>query len=352
MGMRYQRPMMKLVGRGQLLTSAVRQGCLQLGYGCMCCAFPMLTRLIVNADDLGITRGVNRAIGELYRTGVLTSATLMASGTEFEDAVAMAHAHAGLGVGCHVVLTDGVPLSPPETIRSLLGKAVAGQARLRSSLGQFARAALLGQLDEAEIEREAEMQITRVLDAGIRPTHVDTHKHTHLFPVVLRAVLRAAERLGVPAIRNPFEPPWAMRQGHGDMLRRLQMRTLDGFEQTFLEQPALQDGNVQTTDGAIGISATGELNHAALASMLAVMPAGTWELVCHPGYDDADLGRVRTRLRAERDVERQALLAVLSTRRANAGFQLVSFGDLATVPKVAGAPRPRPDATLMEGFDR
>ena len=318
----------------------------------MCCVFAMLTRLIVNADDLGVTRGVNRAVGELYRAGVLTSATLMASGAEFEDAVAMAHAHPGLGVGCHVVLTDGVPLSPPETIPSLLGRSVSGPARLRSSLSQFAGAALLGQLDEAEMEREAEMQITRVLDAGIRPTHLDTHKHTHLFPFVLRAVLRAAERLGVPAIRNPFEPRWAMRQGHGDLLRRLQMRTLDGFQRMFFGQPALLDGTVQTTDGAIGISATGELDRATLESMLAVLPVGTWELVCHPGYDDADLGRVRTRLRAERDVERQALLAVIPALRANAGLHLISFADLATARDLSGALNPQPNATPSERVNR
>ena len=296
------------------------------------CASAMLTRLIVNADDLGLTRGVNRAIGELYRAGALTSATLMPSGPEFEDGIELAHAHPGLGIGCHVVLTDGIPLSPPAKISSLLGKPAAGEARLRPSLTQFARAALLGQLDEVEIEREAEMQLTRVLDAGIRPTHVDTHKHTHLFPVVLRAVLRAAERLGVPALRNPFEPRWAMRLGKGSALRRLQMRTLDVFQQTFLEQPALREGDVQTTDGAIGVSTTGQLDQAALASMLAAMPPGTWELVCHPGYDDADLGRVRTRLRAERTIEREALLSVIPALQPEIGPQLISFRDLAPSP--------------------
>lgn len=297
----------------------------------------MLTRLVVNADDLGVTRGVNRAIGELYRAGALSSATLMASGPAFADAVEMAHAHPGLGVGCHVVLTDGVPLSPPAAIGSLLGRALAGEARLRPSLLQFARAALLGQLNEAEIEREAEMQITRVLDAGIQPTHVDTHKHTHLFPLVLRAVLRAAERLGVPAIRNPFEPRWAMRLRHGGVVRRLQMQMLDGFGQSFKEQPALRKGEMQTTDGAIGVSATGELDRAALQALLVAMPAGTWELVCHPGYNDADLGRVRTRLRAEREVEREALLELIPAARGRAGLEMMSFGDLVQSPtRVAG----------------
>src|ERR1700729_307855 len=71
-------------------------------------------RLILNADDFGLTAGINRAIGELHAAGALTSATLMANGPAFDDAVRVASAHPTLGVGCHVVLTDGAPVSPPE----------------------------------------------------------------------------------------------------------------------------------------------------------------------------------------------------------------------------------------------
>ncbi len=291
----------------------------------------MLTRLIINADDLGLTPGINRAIAELHRAGALSSATLMANGPAFDDAVTTARAHPRLGVGCHVVLTDGAPLSPPETIRSLLGPSTGGEARFRPSLAAFARAALLGQLREEEIEREAEMQITRLLHVGVQPTHVDTHKHTHLFPVVLRAVLRAAERLGVPAIRNPFEPRWTMDLGRGGVLRRLQMRVLGGFEQSFHAQAPLRNGTMRTTEGTVGVSATGSLDAAALSAILAALPGGTWELVCHPGYHDPDLDRVRTRLRAEREVEHAALLALIpSAMRSAPDLELVSFAALAT----------------------
>src|SRR6202142_1037144 len=82
----------------------------------------MAARLILNADDFGLTRGINRAIAELHEAAALTSATLMANGPAFDAAVTIAHAHPNLGVGCHIVLTDGVPLSPPHTIPTLLGR--------------------------------------------------------------------------------------------------------------------------------------------------------------------------------------------------------------------------------------
>src|SRR5450755_4685798 len=141
----------------------------------------MAARLILNADDFGLTRGINRAIAELHSAGALTSATLMANGPAFDDAVAIAHAHPTLGVGCHIVLTDGVPLAPPEHIPGLLGP---NARTLRPSLADFVQALLRGKIKSAEIELEALFQIHRLQRAGIKITHLDTHKHTHIFPVV------------------------------------------------------------------------------------------------------------------------------------------------------------------------
>ena len=94
----------------------------------------MAARLILNADDFGLTRGINRAIGELHANGAVTSATLMANGPAFDDAVAIALKRPTLGVGCHVVLTDGIPVSHPSDIPSLLGS---DGKTFRSSLPDF-----------------------------------------------------------------------------------------------------------------------------------------------------------------------------------------------------------------------
>ena len=293
----------------------------------------MSIQLITNADDLGLTPGINRAIMELHDAGALSSATLMSNGPAFEHAVAGLRSRPTLGVGCHVVLTDGLPASPPSTIPSLLDPQSGSRHRLRPTLAAFARATLSGQLHESDIEREAEAQITRLLHAGIRPTHLDTHKHTHLFPVVLRPLLRVAERLGIPAIRNPFEPKWTLGLGAGGSLRRLQIRALARFRAAFEDTLAEHGCRIRSTDGALGVSATGTLDQPSLAAILTALPAGTWELVCHPGYNDPDLATATTRLRAERETERAALLALIPPTLANQpSLRLVSFAALAHQP--------------------
>jgi predicted glycoside hydrolase/deacetylase ChbG (UPF0249 family) len=262
------------------------------------------TRLIVNADDFGLTSGVNRAIAELHAAGALTSATLMANGAAFDDAVATAHGNPTLGVGCHIVLTDGTPLSPPETVPTLLGP---DRKTFRPSLADFFLAVLAGRVAEADIAREAEAQIRRLQQNGIAPTHLDTHKHTHILPGVARPLLAVAEQLGVPAIRNPFEPAWSIALGKSPLLRRLQLGVIRRFRPHFLALPQIRNRRILTTDGTLGVSATGNLNAETLAKTLAAMPEGTWELVCHPGYNDRDLDAITTRLRDTREIELAAL---------------------------------------------
>lgn len=286
----------------------------------------MPARLIINADDFGITPGVNRAIIELHRAGALSSATLMATGAAFDDAVSLAQANPTLAIGCHVVLTDGNPASPPESIPTLLGP---NRRSLRPKLTHFVRGLLLGHIDEADIEREATAQIRKLQHAGIHVTHIDSHKHTHMFPQVTRPLLRVAEALNIRAIRSPFEARWSWPLGHGGVSRRVQMTLLDQLRNPFNNQVQIQSGAIRTTDGSPGISATGSLNQHTLQQIMAKIPNGTWELVCHPGYNDADLSRVSTRLRDHRKVEYDALLAIvpeiLSLPNAPA---LIHYGDL------------------------
>jgi chitin disaccharide deacetylase len=287
----------------------------------------MPARLIINADDFGLTPGVNLAIAELHQAKALTSATLMATGAAFDDAVALAHANPALGVGCHVTLTDGVPVSLPQSIRTLLG---ADGKTFRPSLGDFVQMLLRGKVSEEEIEREAFAQVEKLQHAGIHVTHLDTHKHTHLFPAVTRPLLRVAERCSVGAIRNPFERSWSLALGHGNRLRRFQVKLLGNLQNRFERHPQIRDGHVLTTDGTIGISATGHLDAPTLHQLLAALPTeGTFELCCHPGYNDGDLDHVTTRLRTHRDVERNALLAELPARSLQPNApQLINYGDL------------------------
>jgi predicted glycoside hydrolase/deacetylase ChbG (UPF0249 family) len=174
----------------------------------------MQPRLIINADDFGLTPGVNRAIAELHDAGAVVSATLMATGPAFDDAVALALARPTLGVGCHIVLVDGTPVSDPSTIPTLLGpEKNQDRSTFRSSLGDFALGVLRGAIRQDDIQREALAQIQKLQRAGLTLTHVDTHKHTHLLSRVTRPIIRALEQSGIRCIRNPFEPRWSATLG-------------------------------------------------------------------------------------------------------------------------------------------
>jgi predicted glycoside hydrolase/deacetylase ChbG (UPF0249 family) len=288
----------------------------------------MPARLILNADDFGLTHGINRAIGELHSAGAITSATLMASGAAFDDAVEVARAHPTLGVGCHIVLTGGAPVSPPGSIRSLLGP---DGKNFRPSLVDFVQALLLGRINEDEIAREALAQVEKLRRGGIHPTHLDTHKHTHLFPGIARPLLQVAERCGIRAIRNPFEPGWSLALKHGSHARRIAIRLIGLLRPRFEAHAQLRDGCMLTTGGTVAISATGELNATTLAEVLRALPSsGSYELCCHPGYNDGELDCVTTRLRGQREIEREALLSEIPKALARADAPtLVHYGNLA-----------------------
>lgn len=285
-----------------------------------------MRRLIINADDFGLTPGVNRGIVEAHGHGAVTSATLMANGGAFDHAVQLAKMAPQLSVGCHVVLIDGRPLLVPQQVGTLIAGV---EGRLRDGLGELAASLLAGRVNENELESEALAQVRKLQNAGIAVSHLDTHKHTHMFPAVLRALLRAAKAGGVPAIRNPFEPLRLSLLAAGPRIwkRWLQVKTLHILAARF--RKALERTGIRAPDGTIGVAATGMLDEPLLRRMLDIIPDGTWELVCHPGYHDAELDSVRTRLRQSRADELRLLTSVRTRDLlAQAGVELISYCQL------------------------
>jgi len=289
-----------------------------------------LRRLIVNADDFGFTSGVNRAIIEAHTCGVVTSTTLMANGQAFTEAALLATDNPRLSVGCHVVLLDGQPVLGAEQLPSLTGRS---NPRFRDSLKTFAARAIAGRMKREEIVAEAAAQIRRIQSAGITVSHIDTHKHTHLFPKILRPLLEAAAACGVRAVRNPFGPRLPLRSSQ--LLRRpslwtryAQVRILNGFAGRF--RAAVQREGFMTPNGTLGIEVTGTLDETLFHAIAQSIPEGTWEFVCHPGYNDQDLQAASTRLRESREVELRAL-TLPSARKvlSQEGIELISYRDLA-----------------------
>ncbi len=290
-----------------------------------------MRRLIINADDFGFTTGINRAIVEAHTRGIVTSSTLMATGQAFDNAVNSAKTVPLLSVGCHVVLIDGEPVLDAKQLPSLaLAHSDAGH--FRDGLKSFAARAFTGRLDPGEIEVEASAQIRKLQSAGLSVSHVDTHKHTHMFPAVLRPLLRAAKACGVCAIRNPFGPSKPLRSG--ELLTRpnlwtryAEVRILGALSARFRDSARAE--GVVTPDGTLGIVVTGALDEKLFRAIAAITPEGTWEFVCHPGYNDNDLKSAKTRLRESRESELR-ILTMPDARQLllNQGITLISYREL------------------------
>ena len=294
---------------------------------------PSVRRLIVNADDFGFTSGVNQAIVEAHTQGVVTSSTLMANGAAFAGATQLAKTLPRLSVGCHVVLIDGEPVLGAEQLPSLT--TITAAPRFRDGLMTFAARAIAGKINSDEIVAEAKAQIRKIQAAGITVSHLDTHKHTHLFPAILKPLLQAAATCGVRAVRNPFEPCLPLLSCQllarpNLWARYAKVSVLGRFAGKFRE--AVHREGFITPDGTLGVVVTGALDESLFRAIARSIPEGTWEFVCHPGYNDEDLQACRTRLRESRETELRVL--TLPTARevlSREGIELISYYDL--VPK-------------------
>ena len=245
-------------------------------------------QLVVNADDFGFTPDVNDGIVEAHRNGILTAATLMANGDAFDDAIRRAHDTPTLDVGCHLVLIGGKSLVTGHTLPLSVPKLAAALARR-----------------QIEPYNELSAQVKRILASGIRPTHLDTHKHTHLAPPVLDAVTRVAEEFGIRWVRRPFDFPI-----NGVSIPRIVRITSDGLSLLRRRFHRVLEGHgCRTTDHFAGFQITGRFRTAELVALLDVLPDGSTELRCHPGRCRDSLRVARTRLKESREHELEALVA-------------------------------------------
>jgi len=269
-----------------------------------------MKRLIVNADDFGFTRGVNAGIIRGFQEGIITSTTIMANGSAFEDAVRLAHANPKLGVGCHLVLVGGKAVSRLEQRSSLADS----DGNLPSSLALLVAKLTSGLIRKDDIEREVRAQLERVKAAGIDVTHLDTHKHTHSHPRVMEAVAAIAEEFRITRIRRPFESTSNLSYPHPSGVKgSWKQRALAGVARLGQRRfdRASRSHGLRSPDYFWGVAATGGLNREAILGIIEMassLPDGTSELMCHPGQYDQDLERAPTRLKSERDMELKGLM--------------------------------------------
>jgi len=262
---------------------------------------------VVNADDFGFTPDVNRGIVEAHREGILTASTLMANGDAFDDAVRLARVTPSLDVGCHLVLISGRSALPPY-------------APLPASVPALLLALAARRI---RVYHELAAQVRKILAAGIEPTHLDTHKHTHLAPPVLDAVARIAEEFGIRWVRRPFDIPLTAARG-GGVLKRAASDSLQALRARF--HRVLARHGCRTTDHFAGFQLTGRFRAPELAQLIRDLPEGVTEFMCHPGYCGGDLRRARTRLKESRERELEALVAPeVRAALTEAGVELVNY---------------------------
>jgi chitin disaccharide deacetylase len=291
--------------------------------------------LIVNADDLGWTEGVNRGIAEAHRKGLVTSASLLANGPSFDSALEIARANPELGVGVHLNLSDGGPTAKPEDVRGLLNEAGALEGGPESLLLRIASRSL----NLEEVEREWDAQIRKIRESRITPTHLDGHKHVQMLPGLFEVALRLAKKHGIRAIRISHEESKlrallssGREQKAGLVLKQgVQARGLKLLARDAREMA--DHAGLATCDHFCGIAQTGVLRREGVETLLKNLPQGTTELMCHPGYVDENLRRSDTRLQESRQVELDILTDPMVRKLvATQGIRLISYqliGDLA-----------------------
>ena len=266
--------------------------------------------LIVNADDFGFTADVNEGIVHAHRHGILTATTLMANGSAFDDAILRARETATLDVGCHLVLVGGrALLSPSRPLPASVPELLVALARR-----------------EIDAYRELRAQIEKIAGAGIQPTHLDTHKHTHLAPAVLDAVARLGEEFGIPWVRRPFDFP--LTGVPAPFTQRALSRALGSLRSRF--HRVLGRHGRRTTDHFAGFQITGMFRTPELLALIRALPEGTTEFMCHPGFCREELRGARTRLKESREEELRALTAPeVRAEIEKAGVRLERYRDLA-----------------------
>ena len=264
--------------------------------------------LLVNADDFGFTRDVNSGIMEAHTKGILTATTLMANGAAFDDAVVLARETPTLDVGCHLVLVGGESL-------------VTGRA-FPLTVSQLMQAIALRRLDPYA---ELKAQIQKILQAGLSPVHMDTHKHTHLFPPVLDAVARLSAEFRIPWIRRPFDFPV---EPQGLPLSKQLVSRAFGIVRPRLERVLLKNG-CRSTDHFAGFSLTGRFTVADVVALIRSLPDGSTEFMVHPGHCTAELKAAHTRLKESRAAELAALVAPeVRAALEEAGVKLCGYRSL------------------------
>ena len=278
-----------------------------------------MKRLIVNADDFGMTHGINRGIIEAHGKGIVTAASIMVTGWAFEEAVQLARENPILDVGLHLSLTAGRPASNDPAVNRHLTSHGTFRLTNRDLLINL----ILHTISPSIPYREIEAQFRKALDARLPITHIDGHESIHLFPGIREMVFELMGRYGIPFMRLSYEEIGLRRLWK---LKRWKKVLINLFGLRLRRQ--IRRHGIRTTDSYFGTFDAGYLGKERLMATISNLKEGTSEIMCHPGYRDDAFDRIcggrylpDQELRALMDAEVRSLLH-------ERGIHLISFKDL------------------------
>ncbi len=274
-----------------------------------------MKKLLVNADDLGLSSAINAGIIQSHVSGIVTSTSIVASGQAFEEGVHLAHQHPSLGVGVHLTLVEENSVSP--NLPTLAPHGV-----LPRTYGELVKKVLTRRIHLREIETEFRAQIEKCLLAGLKLTHLDSHQHTHALPLIFPIAVRLANDYKIPAIRIPRGLPRLKDLSANRFASKCVLSLLAHADAVLFPRRSCK-----TTRHFKGLFESGSLSEKCLLQILENVPNGTTELVCHPGCDDPSPRY------ASWNKRRQLELASLTSASAkaaikNVGIELINYRQL------------------------
>jgi len=287
-----------------------------------------MIRLIVHADDFGLSNAVNEGILLAHQKGILTSTSLTACGIAFDEAVALARENPSLDIGAHLTLVEEKPLLDPARIPTLVGS----DGKFHPHANVFFQKFLTGRIRLSEVRAELEAQMLKIIDAGISISHLDGHQHLHILPGIIRLTAELGRRHGVSVIRLPRERlPLRLLLRNMSLSRLMQMSALSFFcalGERFIRRRA---------EHFFGFLAGGELNRTHLREILEILPPGVSELMCHPGVYDPHTPYAHWRYHWQDELDALTDYEMMEFIRER-DIRLGSFRDLAATPAFSQLP--------------
>jgi hopanoid biosynthesis associated protein HpnK len=279
-----------------------------------------MCQLIVHADDFGLSEKVNEGILQAHTRGILTSTSLMATGAAFDHAISIWQSNPTLDVGIHLTLVEEAPVVLAKHVPSL----VKSKHQFHQNAVEFIKQYLKGKIRLQEVQLELEAQILKVINRGIRLSHIDSHQHIHMLPKIHEITVGLAKKFGIPAVRLTRETlHLGMLKEKGLFSRLFPLLVLNRFSRF----PG--DSDVARTDHFFGFFFSGVLNKTNLMKVLDHLPpSGICELMCHPGLDDPHSSYSHGKYLWQDEL--QALLdKELPIILLKKGITLISYRDLA-----------------------